>query len=97
MCGTCAEDRCGCGNFYRQHFGMYPQPSLTIIPGAPKPNGGYPYATAMVVIHGQEACSEKPDTYWRWIATHEVGHQYWLEHVLGKDPEQGYGWLISGI
>ncbi len=84
-------------NFYRQHFGMYPQPSLTIIPGAPKPNGGYPYATAMVVIHGQEACSEKPDTHWRWIATHEVGHQYWLEHVLEKDPEQGYGWLMIGL
>jgi hypothetical protein len=85
-------------DFYRQRFGMYPQPSLTIIPGGSKPVGGYPYATAMVVVHGQQACSEKPrDSHWRWIAAHEVGHQYWLEHVLGKDPEQGYGWLMIGL
>lgn len=85
-------------NFYRQRFGMYPQPSLTIIPGGSKPIGGYPYATAMVVVHGQQAFSEKPrETHWRWIAAHEVGHQYWLEHVLGKEPEQGYGWLMIGL
>lgn len=85
-------------NFYRQRLGIYPQPSLTIIPGGSKPVGGYPYATAMVVVHGQQACSEKPrDTHWRWIAAHEVGHQYWLEHVLEKDPEQGYGWLMIGL
>lgn len=84
-------------NFYRQRFGMYPQPSLTIIPGGPKPWGGYPYATGIVVIHGQEACSEKPELHWKWIAAHEVGHQYWLEHVLEKDAEQGYGWLTIGL
>ncbi len=84
-------------DFYRQRFGMYPQPSLTIIPGAPKPYGGYPYATAIVVVHGQEACSERPEAFWRWIASHEVGHQYWLEHVLAKDPEQAWGWLMIGL
>ncbi len=84
--------------FYRKRFGTYPQPSLTIIPGGKSPMGGYPYATAMIVVHGQEACGEKPkDSHWRWIASHEVGHQYWLEHVLEKDPEQGFGWLMIGL
>jgi len=84
--------------FYRRRLGIYPQSSLTIIPGARRPMGGYPFAAAMVVVHGQEACAEKPrDSHWRWIAAHEVGHQYWLEHVLEKDPEQGYGWLMIGL
>lgn len=85
-------------SFYRERFGTYPQPSLTIIPGVPRPQGGYPYATAIVVVHGQEACADRPrDSHWRWIAAHEVGHQYWLEHVLEKEPEHGYGWLMIGL
>jgi hypothetical protein len=84
--------------FYRQRFGTYPQPALTIIPGGPKPWGGYPFATAMVVVHGLEACSEADrDAHWRWIAAHEAAHQYWLEHVLAKEPEQGSGWLMIGL
>lgn len=83
--------------FYHERFGMYPQLSLTIIPGGSRPQGGYPYATAIVVVHGQEACSERSRDRWRWIAAHEVGHQYWLEHVLEKEPEQGYGWLMIGL
>lgn len=84
--------------FYRQRFGTYPQPVLTIIPGGPKPWGGYPFATAMVVVHGLEACPEADrDTHWRWIAAHEAAHQYWLEHVLAKEPEQGHGWLMIGL
>lgn len=85
-------------NYYRQRLGSYPQSSLTIIPGGSEPAGGYPYATAMVVVHGQEACATKPrDTHWRWIASHEVGHQYWLEQVLPKETEQGWGWLMIGL
>lgn len=95
---TVLESAADAVGYFRQRFGMYPQASLTIIPGGSRPVGGYPYATGMVAIHGQEACAEKPrDTHWRWIATHEVGHQYWLEHVLEKEPEQAYGWLMIGL
>ncbi|MCC7123783.1 MAG: hypothetical protein IT178_02980 [Acidobacteria bacterium] len=84
--------------FYHQRLGMYPQPILTIIPGGAKPWGGYPFATAMVVVHGLEACAEADrDAHWRWIAAHEAAHQYWLEHVLAKEPEQGHGWLMIGL
>ncbi len=85
-------------SYYRQRLGMYPQSSFTIIPGGSQPVGGYPYATAIVSVHGQQACAQKPrDSHWRWIAAHEVAHQYWLEQVLEKDPEQGYGWLMIGL
>jgi len=84
-------------NFYRQRFGFYPQPSLTILPGASRPMGGYPFATAMVVVHGQEVMPERPESHWRWITAHEIGHQYWSEHVLAKEPEQGLGWLMIGL
>lgn len=99
---ACAElvlqDAAGAIQFYRQRFGRYPQPVLTIVPGGPKPWGGYPFATAMVVVHGLEACAEADrDSHWRWIAAHEAAHQYWLEHVLAKEPEQGHGWLMIGL
>lgn len=85
-------------NFYRQRFGLYPQPCLTILPGEPPPaRGGYPFATAMIMIHSLEAFAELPDSHWRWITAHEIGHQYWLEHVLAYEPEQGSGWLMIGL
>jgi hypothetical protein len=81
---------------YRGHFGMYPHASLSIIPGGSRPMGGYPVATAMVAIHGQEVLSERPRIHWQWITAHEIGHQYWLEHVLSA--ERGHwGWLMIGL
>ena len=81
-------------NFYREYFGSYPYPTLTIIPGMDRPAGGYPVATAVVAIHGQERMADKPELHWRWIAAHEIGHQYWGERVLEKDSP---GWLSIGL
>lgn len=83
-------------NFYRQQFGFYPQQSLSIVPGMDYPAGGYPPATALAVIHGQERLSERPADFWRWITAHEIGHQYWSEYVLSKEPD-GLGWLMIGL
>jgi tetratricopeptide (TPR) repeat protein len=82
--------------FYRQRYGFYPQPQLSIVPGMDHPAGGYPAATGLVVVHGQERLSERPETFWRWITAHEIGHQYWSEHVLaeGRDP---LSWLMIGL
>jgi tetratricopeptide (TPR) repeat protein len=83
-------------NFYRQQFGFYPQRSLTIVPGMDYPAGGYPPATGLVVIHGQERLSERPEAFWRWITAHEVGHMYWSHYVLGQGREP-LTWLMLGL
>ena len=83
-------------NFYRERFGFYPYTILTIIPGMDYPAGGYPVATSIVAVHGQERFSERPEIHWRWITAHEIGHQYWLEYVLTREPE-GWGWLMIGL
>jgi tetratricopeptide (TPR) repeat protein len=80
--------------FYRQRSGFYPYASLTIIPGMDRPAGGYPVATGMVAIHGQERMSECSELHWKWITAHEIGHQYWGEYVLEKDTP---GWLWIGL
>jgi hypothetical protein len=82
--------------FYRERYGFYPQPQLSIGPGMDHPAGGYPAATGLVVVHGQERLAERPETFWRWITAHEIGHQYWSEHVLaeGRDP---LSWLMIGL
>jgi len=83
-------------SFDRNRFGFYPQPSLTIFPGMDEPMGGFPAATGMVGIHGMERMNEKPTSHWQWITAHEIGHQYWGEHVLEKD-DPGWLWLGMGI
>ena len=80
--------------FYRKQFGFYPHKSLTIIPGAEEPMGGYPVATAIVAIHGQRRMSEKPRLHWQWITAHEIGHMYFGEYVLERDS---MGWLWIGL
>jgi hypothetical protein len=81
-------------DFYRGVLGFYPQPILSIIPGVEEPIGGYPFATNMIVIHGQERFEEKPLDFWKWIVAHEIGHQYFGEYVLeGNQPE----WLLIGL
>ena len=84
-------------NFYRERFGFYPYSSLTIIPGEDRPMGGYPVATNIVSIHGMARMDEMPKIHWQWITAHEVGHQYWLEYVLSKDPMYDIGWLMIGL
>jgi len=86
-------------DFYQERFGFYPYRSLTIVPGSDQSGGGYPVATCIVAIHGQQRFSdERPDTHgwWRWITAHEIGHQYWLEYVLNKEPID-WGWLMIGM
>lgn len=80
--------------FYRERFGFYPHPCLTVLPGADRPMGGYPAATALVVVHGQEKLAEKPEGFWRWITAHEIAHQYWGDHVLERETP---GWLWIGL
>ncbi len=82
--------------FYRDRFGFYPQKSLTIIPGTDYPAGGYPVATAMVAIHGEEQMGKKPEAHFRWIIAHEIGHMYWSEYVLAQG-EASLNWLMIGL
>lgn len=82
--------------FYRGRFGLYPHRSLTLIPGMDYPAGGYPVATAMVVIHGEEQMEKKPEAHFRWITAHEIGHMYWSEHVLNEGPDS-LDWLLIGL
>ncbi len=81
-------------NFYRERFGFYPHRVLNIVPGMEHPAGGYPVATSIVVIHGQQRFDERAEDWWRWITAHEIGHQYWGEYVLEKDHP---GWLWIGL
>jgi hypothetical protein len=83
--------------FYRSRFGFYPQQSFTILPGGDQPMGGYPVATGIVVVHGQDKVAARPQSFWRWITAHEIGHQYWLEHVLSAEPGGNWGWLMIGL
>ncbi len=82
--------------FYTERFGFYPSDHIDIIPGDEAPNGGYPPATSLVVIHGMERMSEREELHWRWITAHELGHQYWYEHVLSETRRQ-FGWLMIGL
>ena len=82
--------------FYRERFGVYPHRSLTIVPGIDSPNGGYPPATALVVIHGQERLAERPEAFWHWIMAHEIGHMYWGDYVLAQGPDS-LSWLMLGM
>jgi tetratricopeptide (TPR) repeat protein len=83
-------------NFYRERFGLYPYRVLNIVPGMDYPAGGYPVATSIVVIHGQQRFDERAEDWWRWIVAHEIGHQYWGEYVLEKDLP-GWLWIGMGI
>jgi hypothetical protein len=82
--------------FYRDRFGVYPHRSLTVVPGMDSPSGGYPPATALVTIHGQERFAERPEAFWRWITAHEVGHMYWGDYVLAQGPDS-LSWLMLGM
>lgn len=81
-------------NYYRSEFGFYPEPFLSIVPGPDKWMGGCPVATGIVAVHGQSRFGEASDEWWRWIVAHEIGHQYWGEHVLDADDPD---WLWIGL
>jgi hypothetical protein len=81
-------------NFYKSWIGFYPFPALAVIPGGTDPWGGYPFATGIVVVHGQEKLAAKNADYWQWITSHEIGHQYWGEYVLDPDIP---AWLWIGL
>ncbi len=89
--------------FYSERYGFYPHRSLTIIPGQPQPMGGYPFASGLVVIHGQETFDPEKGTrrprWWTWITAHEIGHQYWGECVMADDVRFDYtdAWLMIGM
>jgi hypothetical protein len=82
--------------FYRGRFGTYPHRSISVVPGMSHPAGGYPAASALVVIHGQGNFALRPENHWRWITAHEIGHQYWMEHVLADGPDS-LNWLMIGL
>ena len=82
--------------FYKKRFGFYPAEHLNIVQGADAPNGGYPAATNLVVVHGLERMSERDELHWRWITAHEIGHQYWFEHVMSEWRDE-IGWLMIGL
>jgi hypothetical protein len=89
--------------FYRKWLGVYPHRSLCIIPGGSGPWGGYPYASGIVVIHGEETYDpkrgEKEANWWRWITAHEIGHQYWGEYIMPGDVRGPFtdSWLMIGM
>ncbi len=74
-------------DFYIDTLGFYPQPVLTIIPGYPKPYGGWPVCPNVVGIHrGIDEMKEEAETHGHWIMSHEIGHQYW-----------GYNYVLEPI
>jgi hypothetical protein len=90
-------------SFYKEWLGFTPHASLTILPGGSRPMGGYPYASGIVVIHGQETFDQakgaKANGWWTWITAHEIGHQYWGESVMSGDVLGDYteSWLMIGL
>ncbi len=84
-------------DFYVDTLGFYPQPVLTIIPGYPKPYGGWPVCPNVVGIHrGINEMKEEAETHGHWIMSHEIGHQYWgYNYVL--EPTDYPQWFGIGM
>jgi hypothetical protein len=99
----CLEAAADIVKFYRKWLGVYPHKSLCIIPGGPQPWGGYPFASGIVVIHGQETFDpskgEKEVNWWKWITAHEIGHQYWGEFIMPDDVRGPFtdSWFMIGM
>jgi len=94
---VCMDTAVDAIKFYKDWLGFYPFEFLYIIPGGSGRWGGYPFATGIVVIHGEETFKEgEPLTHWQRITAHEIGHEYWGEWVL--DPERpAWVWIGMGI
>jgi hypothetical protein len=95
----CLDKAAGIIAFYRDLFGFFPRRFLYILPGAPRPMGGYPFASGIVVIHGEQVFASMPPLHWEWITAHEIGHQYWGEYVMSDDYPYSYidSWLMIGL
>ncbi|MFZ2053241.1 MAG: tetratricopeptide repeat protein [Candidatus Aminicenantales bacterium] len=98
MCAAvCLETAADVIRFCRERLGFYPFDFLSIIPGGVGRWGGYPFATGIVVIHGQETFKEEdPILWWQHITSHEIGHEYWGEWVLDPD-DPAWLWIGMGI
>lgn len=83
--------------FYVDTLGFYPQPVISIIPGYPKPYGGWPVCPNVVGIHrGIDLKKEEAETHAHWIMSHEIGHQYWgYNYVL--EPLNYPQWFGIGM
>jgi len=94
---VCLDTAADCVKFYKDWLGFYPFKFLYIIPGGRGRWGGYPFATGIVVIHGEETFKEgEPHTHWQRITAHEIGHEYWGEWVLDPD-DPAWVWIGMGI
>ncbi len=94
---VCMDTAVDAIKYYKDWLGFYPFKFLYIIPGGPGRWGGYPFATGIVVIHGEETFKEGESLmHWQRITAHEIGHEYWGEWVL--DPENpAWVWIGMGI
>lgn len=94
---VCLDTAVDAIKYYKDWLGFYPFEFLYIIPGGPGRWGGYPFATGIVVIHGEETFKEGESLrHWQRITAHEIGHEYWGEWVL--DPERpAWVWIGMGI
>jgi tetratricopeptide (TPR) repeat protein len=94
---VCLETACDVIKFAKSWLGFYPFSSLTIIPGGSGRWGGYPVATGIVAIHGEETYKEgESPIWWKRITAHEIGHEYWGEWVLDPD-DPAWLWIAMGI
>ena len=94
---VCLETAADVIRFHEEWLGFYPFRFLSIIPGGAGRWGGYPVATGIVAIHGQETFKEdEPILWWQWITAHEIGHEYWGEWVLDPD-DPAWLWIGMGI
>lgn len=94
---VCMDTAVDAIKFYKEWLGFYPFKFLYIIPGGKGRWGGYPFATGIVVIHGQETFKEGESLlHWQRITAHEIGHEYWGEWVLDPDRPK-WLWIGMGI
>jgi tetratricopeptide (TPR) repeat protein len=94
---ACLDTAADVIRFCQEWLSFYPFPFLSIIPGGSGRWGGYPFATGIVAIHGQETFREgEPLVWWQHITSHEIGHEYWSEWVLDPD-DPAWLWIGMGI
>jgi tetratricopeptide (TPR) repeat protein len=94
---VCLETAGDVIRFCREWLGFFPFKFFSIIPGGSGRWGGYPFATGIVAIHGEETFNDdEPLRWWQHITSHEIGHEYWGEWVLDADNPD-WLWIGMGI
>ena len=80
---------------YRQWFGAYPYPQLTIVDPGPGglAAGGMEYPTLITV--GTTWWMPRGLRFPEFVTVHEFGHQYWYGMVANNEAEEA--WLDEGI